>query len=308
MATQEIEKAPELYIETLTKGDSGYISDDSKGSDFEDKIDCPSITFLPNTGYISKEIVDPISNKATGRYRNVAVRYIKNCPVIEIEEQDKLGWEKAKQPSADTITVLKGKAIIKREGDIALYDYLKNVFWNVDAPNRPKGAKGLFKVVEVEQKVKVLNENKFLQARALMQVEKLVIKTGNSYKYQENKIDNILTAISKHGGDNYSDAINVLTNFAEKHPEKFLDVVSHLENVTVTLVSHALELSVIRFDGFTAEYIDGKSILATVGNENKSADKKMIALSDLLKTPEYAQAYQELVAKVDIAKEKELTA
>lgn len=304
-STKELEKVPSLYIEIITKGESGYVRDDTKDSDFPEKINCPSLTFIPNTGFMSKEIF--VEGKATGRYKNVALRYIKNCPVIEIEEQEKLGWDKTRQPLTDTIQIEKGKALIEREHDIALYDYMSNVFWNIDAPNRPKTAKGLFKVVQVEEKVKLGNENKFLQARALTQVEKLVIKTGNSYKYQETKIDNILTAINKHGGENYSEAINVLTNYAEKQPKEFLDVVSHLENITATLVAHALELDVIRFEGCTVEYVDGKSIVATVGSENKSNAKKIEALSDLLKTPEYAQAYQELQAKIEIAKEKALT-
>jgi hypothetical protein len=47
-------------------------------------------------------------------------------------------------------------------------------------------------------------------------------------------------------------------------------------------------------------------VVATVPAENKSQEKKINALSDLLRTPEYAQVYQELIAKIEIAQDKKL--
>lgn len=300
-------KVPEMYIETLVKGASGYVRDDTVGTPFEEVINCAGIEFIPNTGYMSEEILDS-DGKGTGRYKNTAIRYIKNCPLIKVNEQKAADWEKSKISTSDSIQITKGKSIIKREGDIALYDYLKNVFWNAQAPNRPRSAKALFTVVELEKNVSDLNEKDFLEAKAVMLVEGLVLKTGKTHKFKENKIDNLLTAINTFGGDNYADKIRVLTSKAKEDPKSFLDIATKMEGVVVTEISHAMQLAVIQFVGNTLQYIGDKKIVVVVSEEYKSQSKKIEAAAELLKTPEYAQAYQELKAKLEIAEENQLKA
>jgi len=152
-----------------------------------------------------------------------------------------------------------------------------------------------------------VNEAQFLQARAISYVETLVLKTGkSSFKFKEAKIDSILSMLSVHGGDNYAEKINALTHAAKKSPYEFLQTVTKLDQVVIVEITHAIELSVIRFEGATAEYCNNKKVLATVGTEFKSQDKKIEALADLLKTPEYAQAYQELKVAIEIAEEANL--
>jgi len=301
-------KVEEMYIETLTKGESGYVRDDTIGTAFEDKINCAGTEFIPSTGNMAEEILDT-KGQPTGRFKNVAIRYIKNCPIIKVQDQIKEGYEKSRISTTDAISITKGKALIKREGDIALFDYLKNVYYNQKAPNRPKSAKALYTVVEVEQKVNAVNEVKFIQAKAISYVEGLCLKGANgSYRYKENEIDNLLTALNVFGGDNYSEKINVLTREAEQKPENFLNVATALKSTVATEIAHALELNVIQFEGNTAQYVDGKQIVGTVPAEFKAQNKKIEALAEMLKTPEYAQAYQDLKAKLEIAEEKQLKA
>ncbi len=299
------EKIPTMYLEVVTQGDSGYVRDDTRGTAHEEKISCAEVTFVPNVGKMAEEILDE-SGKGTGRFKNVPIRYIKDCPYIKVSEQKQHGYEKNTIATNDAIVIAKGKAIIKKEGDLALFDYLQNVFYNSAAPNRPRTAKAIFKVVEVEKNVSTINEGKFLQAKAIGFVETLVLKTGNSYKYQENKIDNILTALSLFGGDNYSDKIRVLTDYAEKHPKDFLDMTSKLDNITITEVSHSIELSVVQFEGNTLVYVADKKVVCIVPSEAKSQMKKIEAAAEVLKTPEYSQAYTELKAKLEIAQENSL--
>lgn len=306
-----ISEVPTMYLEVVTTGESGYVRDDTAGTAHEETINCAEVTFIPNRGKMAEEILDESNeNKSFNpkRYRNVEISYIKDCPYIKVEDQKKFGYERNKIATVDSIVIKKGKALIKREGDVALYDYIMNVFYNLSAPNRPKTAKALIKVVEIEKNISTRNEDKFLQARAITFVETLVIKTGQKYQYKESKIDNILTALKLFGGDNYSDKIRVLTEHAEKFPKEFLDIVSKLDNVTMTEITHALELDIIHFEGGIAQYVSDKKVVATITTEAKSQNKKIEALSDILQTPEYAQAYQELRAKLEIAKEKSLKA
>lgn len=302
------DEVPTMYIEVVTTGESGYVRDDTRGTPYEETINCAGITFVPNSGKMAEEIIDEKTGRPTGRFKNVPIRYIKDCPYIKVEDQKRFGYEKNSIATNDAIVITKGKSIIKREGDIALFDYLFNVFYNTTAPKRPRTAKAIFKVVEVEKKVNSGNEDKFLQAQAIIAVSTLVIKTGNSYKYKESKIDNILTAIEKFGGDNYSDKIKVLTDYAEKQPKSFLDITSKLENITITELMEAIELDLIRIAGSTAEYVESKKILASIPPELKSTAKKMEYVAELLQTPEYAQAYTEFRAKLEIAQEKSLQA
>ncbi len=307
MSVAAKEKVPTQLLELIDKQDSGYVRDDTKGTAFEEKIQCASVLFVPNSGYMSEEII--VDGKKTGRFANVKIRYIKGCPYIKPEEQLKFGWEKNSIPLEDTIIIKKGQSIVKDEGDRALYEYMSKVYYNESAPNRPLRAKALFKVNEVNKKVETVNENKFIQAKAIGYVETLCFKKANGeYEYKETQIDNILTLLNEFGGNDYSEKINVLTRYAEKQPNHFLTTVTKMDDLLTLEVTHALELDVIKFNGNTVEYVKDKKVLANLGTETLSNPKKIEALSNLLRTPEYEQAYKELKVKIEIAQETQLKA
>jgi len=304
MAHQE--EVPVMYIELTDQQDSGYRRDDTVGTPYEEKITCPGVEFIPNVG----KRAEPIRDKdgiETGRFSFVPIRYIKGCDIIDVPLQDKLGWKPNAIPQEDAIQILKGKTLVRREGDTALFDYLEKVFYNISAPNRSPRAKGLYKVVEIEKQTEVLNEKDFMAADAVMYVRSLLLPTGkNTYKYREDKIDNILTILGLYGGDNYPDKIKVLTHAAKNSPENFLKLVVKADDVTVTEVTHALELDVIAINGTTIEYVDDKKVLANLSDVKGGKDKKIAAFAELLRTPEYAQAYQEMKVRVELAQENSL--
>jgi hypothetical protein len=305
MSTERVE-VPTMLIEIVNQQDSGFVRDDTAGTPYEERIKTAGVLFVPNIGNMAEPILDSKGEK-TGRTKNVKIRYIKGCPYIKVEEQEKLNYKPNEISSEDQIAIKKGSSIIKKEGDTALYDYLENVYYNLNAPNRPNKAKALFKVVQVDRKNEQLNEHIFIKADAIKLIESLVLKNANKgYKYKEEKIDSLLSALAEFGGETYAEKINTLTRIADKTPKKLLDIANKMENVLLTEISHALELSVIKFSGNTVEYVDGKSVLASLGTEKLSQDKKIGALADLLITPEYSQAYVELKAKIDLAKENQL--
>lgn len=299
-------KVPELLLEIIDQADSGYVRDDTVGTAFEDRITCPSIVFVPNTGKMAAPIKDK-EGKETGRYKNVNTRYIKGCEEIEVEKQKDMGFEPAEISNVDVIAIKKGRALFKREGDIALFDYLEKSFWNLDAPNRPKNsqAKALFKVSKVNENIAEINESEFLKAKAVTYVQSLITKVGKGYKFNEEKIDNILTILNKFGGETFSEKINVLTREARINPKFFLETVTKLDEIAITEITHALELNVIEFVDNTVKYTKDKKVIANLGNEKLTQDKKIIAIAELLKTPEYAKQLDEFKIKVDIAKEEQ---
>lgn len=297
-------QVPVMYLETLQRQDSGYVRDDTAGTAYEEKIDTAGITFIPNIGSMREQVLD-VNEKPTGGWMDVPIRYIKNCPYIRVDEQKKYGFEPHKIPSYDAISLKKGKAIVENSGD-KLYEYLKNVNYNLSNPNRSPKAKPLFKVVEIEKKVNDSNELDFVRARAVIYVESLVLKTGNSYKYKEDKIDSILTLIGVHGGDNYSEKINSLTHAAKNNPVVFLQMVTKADDILTVEVTHALEANVITFKGNTVEGVEDKKVYANLGTEKMSHDRKITVLAELLRTPEYASAYQDIKTKTELAQEKML--
>jgi hypothetical protein len=313
MVKKEVET---LYIELTEQGDSGWIKDDTKGTPYEEKITSPSVHFIPNRGKMARAIMN--GDVVTG-YKYVPIQYIKGCNEIEVEEQRKLGYEPDDKgifnkgnyvSTEDSIAIVKGKAVIKNEGDIGLFEYLKNVLYNASSPFREETstrAKIMFKVIDINKSTETFNELDFLQAEAINYIsQNLLFKVGKGqYKYHEPKIDNIMTVLNLFGED-YPQRIAVITKAAKTNPEGFLQIVYKLDQTTITEVTHALELNVIKFEGNSVEFVEGKKVVATVPSENKSHEKKINALSDLLRTPEYAQVYQELIAKIEIAQDKKL--
>lgn len=293
-----------MVIESIEKRDSGYVRTDTKGTRHEEKIDCPSVIFIPNRGKIAKKTV--INGKETIIY--VKARYIKGCSEIEEQKQKELGIDiKDLLPSDSVIQLDKGVRMIREEGDLALFAYLENVLYNENAPNRQGSkAKAIFKVVEVDQKNESLNQRSFLTAEAVGYVASLVLKVGkDSFKYKESKIDNILQVLNEAGGEGYAEKVNTLTRLAELNPTKFLQTVKSLENTIVTEITEALELNVIQLTAKTAEFVEDKKMLANFGEVKLKKEKQIETLADLLRTPEYAAAYQELKAKIEIAQENQ---
>ena len=313
MNSKEVET---LYIEVTEQGDSGWVKEDTKGTPYEEKITSPNVLFIPNKGKMAKPI---IKDGVVVSYKFVPIQYIKGCNEIEVEEQRKLGYEPDDKgvfnkgnyiSNEDAIPIIKGKAVIKNEGDVALFNYLKNVLYNQSSPDREATttrAKIMFKVIDINKNTEVFNEFDFLQAEAVNYIQvNLLLKVGKGqYKYQEAKIDNIMTVLNLFGED-YPQKVSVITKAAKTNPEGFLQLVVKLDQTILTEVAHALELDVIRFEGNTAEFVEGKKVVATLAVAHKSQENKIKALSELLRTPEYAQVYQELTAKIEIAQDKKL--
>lgn len=314
---------PTMLISLIDQQDSGWVCDDTVGTAHEQRICAPGVLFVPNKGKRSVPILD--DNGKTIGYKSIPIQYIKGCEEIDVEKQRKLGFRPDDKgvfnqgnsiPTEDAIVIKKGNSIIKREGDTALFDYLSVVMYNLSAPNRTKASKAIFKVVEVDKQTETLNEKDFLESDAVAYVQTLLMKQGKGYKYKEDKIDSLLSILGLYGGDTFPNKINTLTLAAKGRinqdgltitTKQFLDIVTKLDETTITEVTHALQLDVIKFEGNSVLYTDGGKVLASLGDTKMKHNQKIEALSELLKTPEYAQSYQELKAKSELAQEKTLS-
>ena len=117
-----------------------------------------------------------------------------------------------------------------------------------------------------------------------------------------------MTLLGKFGGESPAEKIAVLTQAAEENPELFIQLITKTDETLVTEINHAIQLNVIQFVGNSVQGVADNKIFATLPDDLKSMDKKIMAFSELLKTPEFASIYQELKIKIEIEEENSVKA
>lgn len=317
------DKPPVLYIEVYDRRDSGFYLDSNgvpagtRGTNFEMKIDAPTACFIPNTGYRKgyKNVIDratgkPVTDKdgkiVTQAYHE-QIRYIKHETEISVERQKALGIVPHRAGQEDMIEIKKGNMTIVREGaHIPLYDYILEAFYNASNPDRSPNAAKIYKVVEIGKEEEELNEQDILMADALSFIAKFYHRTGKGkYSYNEEKI-NALCELFSVFGETPSGKVLALNSLAKHDPAGFLEKAEKFEQTTITEITHALQLNVIRFKGNVLEYVAKEKVIGSLGTGNLSHDKKIEKAADLLHTPEMKAEYEELKLELEIAQEKAL--
>lgn len=299
------EKAPTLFIELADQRDSGWRMDSTSGeyNPHGQKITCPSAEFIPSRGFRLVKGKNP--NTGEDEWYNEEIRYIKNQRVLSVEEQNRKGIKPSRNHLDDKIIVKGGNFSVTREGHhIGLYDYLMDVFYNGSNPKRPDSAKKIYIVKEVGKNEEEWNEFDVAQSDAIQFLKTLFYKNGKSYVYDEPKI-NALCNMFLIFAESPAGKVTGLMAHAKKDPAAFLDKAMKFEQTIATIVAHAVELSVIKFEGNTAVYCNKDKVIADLGRGNIKHDKKITKLAELLGTDEYRDAYQELQIELETAREKQ---
>lgn len=296
-------KAPTMFIELVDQRDSGWILQGTIGTKNETRLTSPSAEFIPNRGFRLVEAINPETGKP--ELQNEEIRYIKNRAVLSVAEQQRKGIFPAKNKLEDKIIIKGGNFSVTREGAyIGLYDYLKDSFYNISNPNRPASAKAIYKVVELGKKEEALNENKLAIAEAITFLGTLWSKQGNQFIYNEDKINALCQAFLVFA-ETPSGKLNGLMAYAEKDPVQFMNKALKFGQTIVMEIGHALELSVIRFNGNKVAYCGKDKVIASLGTGNISQEKKINRLADLFGTDEFKAAYEEFKVELDAAKENQ---
>jgi len=298
MAKSTKKEQPEvMYIEAVGLQGSGWIQDDTRGTANPIELAGPSKLGIPKTGKRKVKRED-------GSWYNEDIRHIKDCPFISVAEQKQHGIEPSPDPSADAIFLEKGYGVFVREGGAeGTFDYLKEAYYNESNPERVARATALYRVLKMDEKNEQDIENEMMKADAIKYVGTLYEKRGKVYVYNENKIDGICSLMAIFA-ESYSGKVTAIQRIAQQRPEWFLDKVSRFEQTTLTEVSHALELNVIGFKVNSVEYKAKDKIICTLGNEKLSNDEKIERFADWLRTSDGHEAYMELKAEIDAAKNK----
>lgn len=294
-------KKPEvLMIEVADQADSGFILDGTQNTPAPQQLRAPSVLWLPANGYRTVE--------ENGRKKNVKIRFIKNCDIIDPVEQDKLGIKP--NPKEDKILLNSGVNFIVNEGaTIGLYNYLKVANYNASAPLRPDTATARYRELELNKKAEEINEDDFVMGEAIEVVKSLVTKTGKKdvpYVYDEQRID-ALCQLLNVTADTPSQKVFALMSVAKVRSLWFMETVTKFESVIAIEVAQAMQAEVVYFDGNTALFSDDQKVIVALGTGKISHENKIEKLANFLKTHEGAESLSILRAKLEVAKNKSLS-
>lgn len=311
--SKEVKKkaVPTMFIELVDQRDSGWVMDGTERTGNPVKISSPSARFIPNRGFRLVKLKDANGQDILGddgkpEYTNEAIRYIKNCPTLSVEEQNRRGFKPSKNKQEDLIIVRKGNMTVVKEGKFSiLYDYLEQVFYNTSNPDRPASAEEIFRVIQLGKKEETLNENKVALADAWGFIGTLYSKKGkDNFQYDEEKI-NALCQLFLVYAETPSGKVNGLMAYAEKDPIGFMDKALRFIQTIEMEIGYALELGVIMFDKNVAKYANKDKVIADLGTERISQAKKIAKLGNLFGTDEYKAAYEEFKVELEVAQSKQ---
>lgn len=300
-------KPPMIFVELVDQASSGFIQNDTINTATPIELRAPGIRFIPNEGFRRGKRTDIINGKSVTVRFNEKIRFIKNEDIISYTEQKRLGIEPNPLAREDKIPIEKGYATIVREGSsVGLYDYILDAYYNETNLDRSEKATAIYRIIEMDKEAEQFNEDELIAADAVKFVGTLYQRIGkNTYKYHEDKIDSVCELLAIYA-ESYARKIQALLMHAKQRPEWFLNKVTKLEQTTVTEVTHALELNLIRFKGNVAEYIQKEKIIKPLGTEKLNHDQKITRLADYLRTQDGHEAYMELKAEIEAAQTKML--
>lgn len=305
------DKKPDLlFLEAAEMRGSGFILDGTENTPNPIELRSADRLWIPNTGFMAKEIKN---DDGSTDIVNVEVRYIAHSRYIEVEQQNekKVKYDRMDAKNdANKITMEKGvMTIIKTPSNKPLTDYLENVFWNLDAPNRPETAQALFKVVRLDKKARVVNEDDMVLNEAKNIVYKLQRKNSKGeWEFEEEKIDSYCKIMDIVGGDSYDEKVWALVKTAERDPSHFLELIVSLDSRMNTEIAQAVEIGVVEFvDGNLAQFKNGDKVIKYFGEEKLKKAQLIEKTADFLKTTEGTSFLTEIRAKVDAEKNKKLS-
>lgn len=317
MPEYEDEKIPVIFIEITDQMDSGFILDGTEGTPNEVQLRSASVTTIPSIGY-RKGVKARLGHDGKPMLKdgqpvmqeyNELIRFIRNETEISVQRQKELGIEPNNKN--DKIVIEKGSVTVARDaGNIGLFDYLVESFYNASNKKRSNKATALYKIVEKDKEDEESIELAFIIKDATEYVSKLRMKVGkkdgkDTYKYNEEKINGICDLLHVWA-ESYPGKIKGILEFAKNKPKDFMEEVTRWEQMTETEVSHMVQLGVIIFDKNVVQSKTKEKVYKSLGTENLSKEQKIERFADYLRTSEGKDAYGELKAELEAAKEKAL--
>lgn len=297
--TQVVEQVPNvLLIELINQQPSNFVLDGgNEESELPTNISAPNARKIKNTSKIA--YIVPKGQPDAGMKKLRPIRYISGCDLIYVDEQEKAGYKP--NPAADVIWILNGKLTVLESGsDIGKYRFLRAHEGNVDNPNRPDNAIGIFceintaiEAVETEnifdEEIKVLNYLNTLKTKV----------RENEYTYNEDAIAFLcdLFKLPPFGTGFKSEAWVGLAVTAKADPKKFLKSITKLVAIIEGEVNNALANGIIALDEEKAYFVESNMVITHL-NPKSDSDEKKDELVDFFANPANRNHYDKLRSEI----------
>jgi hypothetical protein len=298
-----------LHIRLVDQRPSGFILDDGKrGTPQQTELTAPLMRFIPNFGYRRgiKVEIDPRTGKKKEIFYNEPIRYIKNQTEISVQVQDALGIKPAHASQEDKIMIRRGDFSVVNEGSfIGLFKFIKEAFYNVSNPHRSKSAKGIYEEVVMDKEEETINEYDLYLADAVKFVSKFYQRGPKGYTYNKEKID-ALADLFAIFAETPAGKVTALHAIAKLDPKGFLERAERYEQKNMTVIAHAITLGVLQIVDNVVSYASKDKVVMHLGNAPMSKSDQIAKIADLLETPDFAAAKEELLFEIELQKEKNL--
>lgn len=297
-------EAQVLILELLDSKPSSYIMD-GPGIDDMDKIDStpvisfPSLRKIRNTSRVKQVIKDDQGNE-TFIYKKI--RYINGCPFIEVERQDKENYKP--NHLADLLIFRNGSARATKEGDIGKFLYLEACEYNIDAPNRPDDAEGVFKVISTEVDAQAEENQIDLENEAMEVLLGLKRKVSEKeVKYNEDSLEFLCSVFKVPAFESgfKSEAWIALARIARSEPKRFLNSIANKRSLIEVDVFSAVQVTVVTIDEQRA-FFTASSKLIMEFDKDLNEEQKGQALVDFMTNPKNKNYYDQL--RLDLRNKK----
>lgn len=304
---EETVEVPVLFIRLCDQRPSGFILDDGKrGTPDQTQLTAPLARFIPNFGFRQSEKTEIRDGKKVTTKYNEPIRYIKEQMEISVERQQTLQIQRSRAAKEDMIEVRRGEFSVAREGSwIGLYDFLKQAFYNKSNPNRSQRASAIYEEILPGAKEQELNEYDMMLADAIKFIGKFYQRTAKGYSYREEKIDALCELFAVYA-ETFAGKITALNAMAKGDPKGFLEKAEKFEQTNLANVAHALQLNVIQVKDGVVAYVDKEKMIMHLGSAPMSSTAQIEKIAELLETPDFTAAKEELLFELDCAKEKQL--
>lgn len=295
-----------LVIELVNQQPSNFVLDGAgENSDLPTHISAPNARKIRNKSKVAYTVEDG-PDKGMTKLR--AIRYIKGCDLIYVDEQNAAGY--TPNPQADVIWILNGKlTVIETAGDIGLFRYLKKFEGNVNNPDRPEAAEDVYQEINTEIEA-VQMENIFDdEIKVMKYLDSLKTKVGeNQYEYNEDAISFLasLFKLPPFTTGYKSEAWVELALKGKEDPKRFLNTIASTVAVIEADVNQALSKGVIGLDDEKAFFVSDSKVI-TAFSAHSSSDERRIDLVDFFANPQNRLMYDNLRSQLHLKNVKAAT-
>lgn len=219
---------------------SGFMKEGDDGSLF-DELNSPRLFRIANP---SKRLT-----LKEGRVVEEAIRYIKGCNTISVEEQQKRNI----QPSPgddDNIYFEYGKLIVPNEGETAMvFEFLTQNIAYQEAPNRPSDREYTYfrYYPEKVSHQQLVDNDMYLKAMSLVK-DLYRLDNKDNAVYRKDKIDFLCNLFNVSTLDDYASKTATLMTLAKDNPKSFIKETEKVLDSIVNDVKTAELLGVIVID------------------------------------------------------------